>query len=499
MVTTGPTSGVPGLPARSTPAAPPQWRTGQLLQATVTERSIGKVLLSIGNRQVSAETSLPLEKGQQLTLQVRSLGIQPELKIISALKESPLAGMVRLLLPRQAPLTPLLASMKQVARLPNPPRPALLNEQIRATLRQMPDIPTVSTPQGLKKAIADSGVFLEQRLLQGSANRADAPPVQGDFKASLLRLVQLVRNWAATGTRTTAGTPTPAAATPAAAAQPAGTGLNAPPPATAAPPATDARAPAQQPAATSQDAVRTAQPAAPDQLRRAARAGLPGAVASAARPAATTSPSVTGAPPAGGSSAGAAPPAMLPGGELPAPLRGAVPVPQSALQASLDLINRLGNFRADLLQQAESALARIQLHQLAAVPREGERGLLEWLFELPIRRADDIDLWSMRLLRDDSGQQREAQPASPHWTVQLAFDLPGLGAVQAQVQLRNEQVSAHFWAEQTDTLPLFREHLHELHAALCAAGLEVADLDCRHGSRPAAKTGGDPPLIREKV
>ena len=63
---------------------------------------------------------------------------------------------------------------------------------------------------------------------------------------------------------------------------------------------------------------------------------------------------------------------MLLSSDLPAPLRGALPVPQSALQVSLDLINRMGNFRTDLLQQAEAALARIQLHQLAAVPREGE-------------------------------------------------------------------------------------------------------------------------------
>jgi len=190
---------------------------------------------------------------------------------------------------------------------------------------------------------------------------------------------------------------------------------------------------------------------------------------------------------------------VLLSGELPAPLRGALPVPQSALQASLELISRMGNFRTDLLLQAEAALARIQLHQLAAVPREGERGLLEWLFELPIRRGDDIDLWSMRLLQDSGEQKHEAAQPVQHWTVQLAFDLPGLGPVQAQVQLSNEQVSARFWAEQTDTLPLLHEHMHELREALHTAGLDVGELECQRGPRPAARSGVEQPLIRETV
>jgi len=457
-----------------------------LLQATVSGQTPGKVLLAIGNRQLSAETSLPLEKGQQLTLQVRSLGAQPVLQIISALKESPLAGIIRLLLPRQAPLTPLLASINQLARLPVPHAPALLTEQVRSTLRQLPDIAAVSTTQGLKKAIADSGIFLEHRLLQSTAARADTPALQSDFKANLLRLIQLLRDWPVDAARTTAGTP-------AATTQARETGIRIPP---AMPPTGKAGASATQPATTTQGTSQTRPPLEPDQLRRMVRASLPGSVAT--RPGTTPASPVTVRPATSGGTGGPAT-AMLPGSELPAPLRGTVPVPQSALQASLDLINRLGNFRTDLLLQAEAALARIQLNQLAAVPRESERGLLEWLFELPIRRMDAIDLWSMRLLRDNRGQQYEAQPPSPRWTVQLAFDLPGLGAVQAQVQLRNERISAYFWTEQTDTLPLFNTHLHELRAALGTAGLEVDELDCRHGARPAGHSGSEHPLIRERV
>lgn len=492
MVTTGPTSGLPGLSATRSPAAIQQWQTGQLLQATVTESSIGKVLLAIGNRQVSTRTSLPLEKGQQLTLQVHSLGKLPVLKVVSTLKESPLATMVRLLLPRQAPLTPLLANMNQLARLPNPPTPPVLNELVRSTLRQMPDVRTVSTQQGLKKAIGDSGIFLESRLLQSTGSSAAPPAIQTDFKANLLRLIQLVRTWPGSSARTGTVTPQSTTGIPTSSPDTPKTGTNAPPPA---PPTAAAKLPAQPPSAATPAAQ---QPNAADQLvQRAARASIPVTTAGAARPATAASlPAVT-APQT--SSTGGASPAMLLGSELPAPLRGALPVPQSALQASLDLINRMGNFRTDLLQQAEAALARIQLHQLAAVPREAERGLLEWLFELPVYRGDDIDLWSLRLLRDNSEQHQETDTQAQRWTVQLAFDLPGLGPVQAQVQLCNEQVSARFWAEQTDTLPLLHDHIHELREALHTAGLDVGELECRHGPRPAERSGTEQSLIREKA
>jgi len=447
VVTTGPISGLPGLSAASTPAATQQWQTGQLLQATVAGSSIGQVLLAIGNRQVSAQTSLPLEKGQQLTLQVRSLGEQPVLKIISALNESPLAAYVRLLLPRQGPLTPLLANMNQLARLPNPPTPPQLNELVRATLRQMPDVQAVSTRQGLEKAVSNAGIFLESRLSQATRTTANPPAIQGDFKANLLRLVQLVRNWpggsartAGNGAALSTSTPvsTPGTLNPGAKIlAPASAGGVTKTPGPLVPPAPTVPAPAGSTTkasgpllpATPPGSAPPVQPPTPDQIQRTARASLPGASTDAAKQAGTAFPPATTATPRPAGATVEAVSATPRNGELPAPLRGTVPVPQSALQISLDLINRLGNFRTDLLQQTEAALARIQLHQLAAVPREAERGLLEWLFELPIRRGDDIDLWSMRLLRDSGQQQHETRKPAQRWTAQLAFDLPGLGPV----------------------------------------------------------------------
>jgi hypothetical protein len=162
-------------------------------------------------------------------------------------------------------------------------------------------------------------------------------------------------------------------------------------------------------------------------------------------------------------------------------------------------LNRSGLLRTDLLQQTEAALARLQMTQLAAVPRDAERGLLEWLFELPIRRGSELDLWSMRLSRDARGHAEQGVTPSPVWSVQLAFDLPGLGPMQAQVQITGHQVSTQFWVEHAASLPLLRAHLHELRQALLHIGLEVGALECRPGPMQAGTPASDQPLINEKA
>jgi flagellar hook-length control protein FliK len=298
--------------------------------------------------------------------------------------------------------------------------------------------------------------------------------IDSDFKANPLRLVQLVRQWPGSSGQTTATAPHSA---------PAASATGAQPPA---------------PAGSAGRGAAAQTTASADHIQRTVQASVSGkaAAATAAPTLSTASLQATAGAAAG---TGGTTASSLPTGALAPPLRGSMPVPQPALQGKLALLARVAEFRTDLLQQIEAALARIQLHQLAALPREGERGLLEWLLEVPIRRGDDIDLWSMRIFAEHRQQQHEVRRQVPSWSVQLAFDLPGLGPIQAQVQLAGEQVSTRFWAEQQDTLPLLREHMHELRQALSDAGLDVDQLECQPGPRPAVKSTGSQALIREKA
>jgi hypothetical protein len=482
METSGPTSGIPQLlNTLATRATALQLQVGQQLQATVVDNSAGRILLSLGHRQVSARSSLPFERGQALTVEVRSLGEQPVLRIISALQESQVAMAVRLLLPRHAASTPLLANLGELVRNPAAPVPPLIREIARSLVDSLPTVNNLNTAAGVKTAIQQSGLLLEHKLLQAASTPNTAPisPVSADYKANLVRLIQLVRNWPGSSpTSPQASTPPPAGQPPitgAPAATPPLPGALPTQPATHNTPATP----------QSSGSTPTATPGL------AAQAGQP----TPARPGAPSVPATTLPPAVATSSPTAATPAGL---NPPPPFPGVIPAPQASVQATIDLINRLGNLRLDLLQQTEAALARVQLSQLASLPREGERGLVEWLFDIPVRRGEDIDFWSARMLRDNEDQQRDTDESS-NWSVQLAFDLPGLGPMQAHIELHGERVSTHFWASETGTLPLLREHLHELRNSFNDVGLEVGNIDCQAGQIPQPGKPPVNPLINEKA
>jgi len=96
-------------------------RIGQLLQATVLENDAGKILLSVGHRQLSAESSPSFRPGEVLTLQVHELGARPVLRIIAALQESTVA---RAQGPRPSLPAPARAASGATSRRPGHHAPA---------------------------------------------------------------------------------------------------------------------------------------------------------------------------------------------------------------------------------------------------------------------------------------------------------------------------------------------------------------------------------------
>lgn len=174
------------------PAALKSWQVGQILSATVAGvSSTGAVTLRINNLLLNAQTSLPLQTGQTLKLEVARGGEQPLLKI--ALSPSPQdvqAQALRGALPRQLPLAPLLANLGNLAaRLQNTRDPA--GKELAQLARQVMDglagKGDVSQGAGLKQAVLNSGVFLEAKL---ASSLAGGPPLPaGDLKAGLLRLL----------------------------------------------------------------------------------------------------------------------------------------------------------------------------------------------------------------------------------------------------------------------------------------------------------------------
>ncbi|HEY4294420.1 flagellar hook-length control protein FliK [Luteibacter sp.] len=203
--------------AAGTTSAADTWRVGTLLTARVMgQNDLGKLLLEIGGLTVEADasgTQLP----PQFQVRVLTQGAQPQLEVLPGNVDERVAMQgLRERLPQQngyASLLGVLAALgrRPIARLlPAPLRAAL------ATLEAAINKPAeVSSPLGMKEAIARSGTFLEAHL----AEPKEATPAADDFKAALLALRRTLADLPATrpGTtmpRPTADTPPPLAQRP---------------------------------------------------------------------------------------------------------------------------------------------------------------------------------------------------------------------------------------------------------------------------------------------
>lgn len=427
-----PPAGTPTLPARA--AAAPAWRVGQVLAATVVSAPRqGLSDLRIGTLLVRAQTGeLQLSPGQTLRLEVASLREQPVLRLLNLMAADPLNTALRTALPRQQPLAPLLASLlRAIGDAPAAARP-LAPEIARAAQELFNRLPTAAAlgqAGGLREALRNSGLFLESKLAQAAATGAAAagpvtpsrvPALGTDFKANLIRLIQVLRDNTANST------------------PPASRGGTAP---VAAP-------------------LSTALAAALANTRAAATAGLYGD------------------------------PAMP-------PQRGQPPQPQSVATS----LGRLATLEPlTLLHQSEGALARIQLNQLASLAGGERPTSVDWLLELPVRRDGDIDLWGLHIGREpERDATGGARDDAPGWTVTLAFELPGLGPLQARITVRGERVTAQFFSPVRDIPPRVRAQLPLLDARLRAAGLEVGELGCSEGQLPATMGADRSRILDERA
>lgn len=82
----------------------------------------------------------------------------------------------------------------------------------------------------------------------------------------------------------------------------------------------------------------------------------------------------------------------------------------------------------------------------------------------------------------ESKSRGDKQAAISEWRLNLAIDLELAGALNFEVALRHEEVSARVWAEKQETLKQINEELPLLRRSLTELGLEVTDLECRRGS-----------------
>jgi hypothetical protein len=121
--------------------------------------------------------------------------------------------------------------------------------------------------------------------------------------------------------------------------------------------------------------------------------------------------------------------------------------------------------------QAESALSRVKLMQLASLPdaEPARAAAPELRCELPFLIGQELVMAQFQVCRDAGRRQSESKRG---WTVRFAMNFAASGEVGAEVGLFDHSVNVALWAADPQTVARLEAALPELAPALSAIGLE---------------------------
>lgn len=409
------------------------------LQAVVARLSAdGLATLRIGEGKIDVKTPLPLLIGQKLTVNLLKEGDGHRL-IVSPqdLRRGLISHALRNDLPRQTPLGPVLANIGHAARAA-PGQTALppqVADAIRQIYNQLPTPRSLNDASGLRSALQNSGMFMESGLARAAAGGGSNPGA--DLKTQFLRLLAQLQ-----------------AARPGAQAGPA--------------------------AQARVDPTQAVQARVPS----AAPPPLPGGTGALAT--GTLPPS---APPATGQSAAQARASSFSPNQ---PVRA-----EPGARANLPLAQNAAQLLAQLSEQTEGGLARLQVSQLLSLPTDDSGR--QWLqMQLPVRDGERIDTWEIRL-EEEGDKAGKRDKRGKRWSVDLAFDLPGIGPGYVRIRIGRDNVGIDFWMQHPHGAERLREHVELLRSRLSVNGLNVDHLRCNAGTPPPGppRSGPDPILDLE--
>ncbi|MEX1669164.1 flagellar hook-length control protein FliK [Zhongshania guokunii] len=415
------------------PAGPaPILPTDKVLNAVVMgQRAEHLYELASGNLRLMAESQTALRRGEQLLLQVTGKDSQqrPTLQVLGGANTAAITPLLKTMIPQQQSINHLLASSAQLSTATAPPQLKAISQAIMdiLPLRQQ-----VSDPTGLREAIAQSGFFMENQLAAGTA-----PP--GDLKSALLRMAQRLENLRLSS--------------------------------------------AAKPAVTTGEHKKLLQ----DYSELARSSGAK--PASAGAELATALLNNSGKP---ATSLSTSYGQMPKPSDLPGELRA-----QGRLAAELPDI-KIGQEAAlkQLLQEARGAIARLESHQLLHLQQKDPQQA-QYIIELPVRNDDGVDVWQMQLqwqaARDhpEENEQHKSDESDENlrrWLINLNFDLPGLGPINARVQQQGSTLAITFNSEHSKTHELIAARQHELNLRLEEQGITATEIQSHTGISNAANS-----------
>lgn len=137
---------------------------------------------SLEGRQLKLESPRPVPVGSLLTVVIKDSQEVAVLPLAQRLDQLDIDRQLQSQGQRQLSMNGLLQWLQEA--LPEQELPPTVGAALKALLANLEDSETLTTPQGWARALARSGLQLEQQLLDRSG-----PDIGEDFKANLLRLV----------------------------------------------------------------------------------------------------------------------------------------------------------------------------------------------------------------------------------------------------------------------------------------------------------------------
>lgn len=163
-------------------------------------------------------------------------------------------------------------------------------------------------------------------------------------------------------------------------------------------------------------------------------------------------------------------PAPVTGAQQPAPpLRG---LPPRAERAELPSLPDMPREAARALHsQADAALSRVKLMQLASLPDAdlARAQNPELRMEVPFLIGQQLVMAQLQVFRDRELQKSDGKRG---WTMRFAMNFAEAGEVGAEVGLLGRSVNVALWAADPDTAADLEAALPDLAPALAALGLE---------------------------
>jgi len=172
--------------------------------------------------------------------------------------------------------------------------------------------------------------------------------------------------------------------------------------------------------------------------------------------------------------------------QLEPPVGGGPTTGQPAARPSLSPQAQTDVLVRTLQQEAQGALARVQLSQAASVERSGET--TRWMFEVPIATPDGAGVAQFEISRDGRGPGAGTGDGEPSWRARFSVNVAPSGPVHADVLLGKDRARVTLMAEDVAARQALDAHRDELARAL---GAEQADVAVR-------VIGGAPPRPQQQ-